>query len=252
MAHNLIIRGFDDKVHLQLGELANQRGVSINSIVKDAVDKWLKHQQSEVPRKHYLVIYSDDESMIGLLKSMDRLAKESDLFRCFCSSPESQSSELLSKLNWYDATIKPYYYTLGDTIAAGLVNYQRKEDHPLKQQQQKQQTQISQKNIMKYFGRIIENMAKKANNKQVCCLDFLINDVAKASLKQALSIEEAYNTNRLAGSTYCTYNSTTLLNSEIKDMLELFELHDQIFLLNGDEVYKLHVTKENVHKLFLN
>jgi len=250
VAHNLIIRGFDDKVHLQLGELANQRGVSINSIVKDAVDKWLKHQQSEVPRKHYLVIYSDDESMIGLLKSMDRLAKESDLFRCFCSSPESQSSELLSKLKWYDATIKPYYYAPADTIAA--VNYQDKNDHSPNQQQQKQQTQLSQKNIMKYFGNIIENMAKKANNKQVCCLDFLINDVAKASFKQALSIEEAYNTDRLAGSTYCTYKTATLLNSEIKDMLELFELHDQIFLLNGDEVYKLHVTKENVHKLFLN
>ena len=42
MAHNLIIRGFDDKVHTQLGEMANQRGVSINSIVKDAVDMWLK------------------------------------------------------------------------------------------------------------------------------------------------------------------------------------------------------------------
>jgi hypothetical protein len=250
VAHNLIIRGFDDKVHLQLGELANQRGVSINSIVKDAVDKWLKHQQSEVPRKHYLVIYSDDESMIGLLKSMDRLAKESDLFRCFCSSPESQSSELLSKLKWYDATIKPYYYAPADTIAA--VNYQDKNDHSPNQQQQKQQTQLSQKNIMKYFGNIIENMAKKANNKQVCCLDLLINDIAKASLKQVLSIEEAYNTNRIAGSTYCMYNTATLLNSEIKDMLELFELHDQIFLLNGDEVYKLHVTKENVHKLFLN
>jgi hypothetical protein len=140
VAHNLIIRGFDDKVHLQLGELANQRGVSINSIVKDAVDKWLKHQQSEVPRKHYLVIYSDDESMIGLLKSMDRLAKESDLFRCFCSSPESQSSELLSKLKWYDATIKPYYYAPADTIAA--VNYQDKNDHSPNQQQQKQQTQL--------------------------------------------------------------------------------------------------------------
>jgi hypothetical protein len=256
VAHNLIIRGFDDKVHTQLGELANQRGVSINSIVKDAVDKWLKHQQSEVPRKHYLIIYSDDDSMTGLLKSMDRLAKESDLFRCFCSSPESQSSELLSKLKWYDATIKPYYYPPADTIAAGSVNYQDKEGHPLEPQQQKQQTQlqssINQKNIMKYFGKIIENMAKKANNKQVCCLDFLINDVAKASFKQALSIEEAYNTDRLAGSTYCTYKTATLLNSEIKDMLELFDLHDQIFLLNGDEVYKLHVTKENVHKLFLN
>jgi hypothetical protein len=105
---------------------------------------------------------------------------------------------------------------------------------------------------MKYFGRIIENMAKKANNKQVCCLDFLIDDVAKDSVKQALSIEEAYNTNRMAGLTYCTYKTATLLNSEIKDTLELFKLHDQIFLLNGDEVYKLHVTKENVHKLFLN
>ena len=252
MTHNLIVRGFDDKVHTQLGEMANQRGISINSIVKDAVDKWLKYQQSQVPRKHYLVIYSDEESMTGLLKSMDRLAKETELFRCFCGLPGSQSSELLSKLRWYDATIKPYYYAPVDTIAAGSVNYQDKNDHPLESQQQKQQTQISQKNIMKYFGKIIENMAKKANNKQVCCLDFLVNDVAKASLKQALSIEEAYNTNRIAGSAYCTYKTATLLNSEIKDMLELFELHDQIFLLTGDEVYKLHVTKENVHKLFLN
>ena len=105
---------------------------------------------------------------------------------------------------------------------------------------------------MKYFGRIIENIAKNSNNKQVCCLDFLINDVAKASLKQALTIEKVYDNNRLAGSTYCTYKTATLLNSEIKNMLELFELHDQIFLLNGDAVSTLHVTKENIHKLFLN
>ena len=257
MTHNLIIRGFDDKVHAQLGEMANQRGVSINSIVKDAVDKSLKDQQSQVPRKHHLVIYSDDESMMGLLKSMDRLAKEGDLFRCFCGPPGSQSSELLSKLKWYDATIEPYYYTPTNTIAAGSVKYQDKEHHLLLQQQQQQhQTQMqshqSQKNITKYFGRIIGNIAKNANNRQVCCLDFLINDVAKASLRQALTIEEAYNDNRIAGLTYCTYKTATLLNSRIKDMLELFELHDQIFLLNGDEVYKLHVTKENVHKLFLN
>jgi hypothetical protein len=257
VAHNLIIRGFDDKVHSQLGEMANQRGVSINSIVKDAVDKSLKDQQSQVPRKHHLVIYSDEESMIGLLKSMDRLAKEGDLFRCFCGPPGSQSSELLSKLKWYDATIEPYYYAQANTIAAGSVDYQHKEHHLLLQQQQQQhQTQMqshqSQKNITKYFGRIIGNIAKNANNRQVCCLDFLINDVAKASLRQALSIEEAYNDNRIAGLTYCTYKTATLLNSGIKDMLELFELHDQVFLLNGDEVHKLHVTKENVHKLFLN
>jgi hypothetical protein len=254
VVYNLIIRGFDDKIHAQLGEVANQKGVSINSIVKDAVDKWLKQQQSQVPRKHHLVIHSDDESIIGLVKSMDRLAKEGDLFRCFCSPPGSQSSELLSKLKWYDATIEPYNYGSTSVTTAGSAIYQDKKRRPLLQRQQQTQFQSheNQKNIMKYFDRIIENIAKNANNKQVCCLDFLINDIAKASLKQALTIEEAYNNNRMAGLTYCTYKTATLLNSEIKNMLELFELHDQIFLLNGDEVYKLHVTKENVHKLFLN
>ena len=44
---------------------------------------------------------------------MDRLAKEGDLFRCFCGPPGSPSSELLLKLKWYDATIQP---TLTNTI----------------------------------------------------------------------------------------------------------------------------------------
>jgi hypothetical protein len=69
-----------------------------------AVDKWLKHQQ-EISRKHYLVIYPDYESMLGLLKSMDRLAKESDLFRCFCGPPTSPETELLSKLKCITALL---------------------------------------------------------------------------------------------------------------------------------------------------
>jgi hypothetical protein len=236
MTHNLIVRGFDDHVHTQLGEIANQRGVSINSIVKDAVDKWLKEQQLQVPRKHHLIIYSDDEFMLGLLKSMDRLAKEGDLFKCFCGPPSSTSTELLSKLKWYNGTIEPYYYS-GDV------------------QDRKQQSHLqiqSQKNIMKYCGNVMENIANNSNGKQVCCMDFLINDIAKSSLKQALTIEEAYNNSRIPGLMYCTYKTEILLNSEIKDMIELFEMHDQIFVVKNDEIYKLHVTKENAHKLFLN
>jgi hypothetical protein len=236
MTHNLIVRGFDDHVHTQLGEIANQRGVSINSIVKDAVDKWLKEQQLQVPRKHHLIIYSDDEFMLGLLKSMDRLAKEGDLFKCFCGPPSSTSTELLSKLKWYNGTIEPYYYS-GDV------------------QDRKQQSHLqiqSQKNIMKYCGNVMENIANNSNGKQICCMDFLINDIAKFSLKQALTIEEAYNNSRIPGLMYCTYKTEILLNSEIKDMVELFEMHDQIFIVKDDEIYKLHVTKENVHKLFLN
>jgi hypothetical protein len=235
VTRNLIVRGFDDQVHTKLGEVANQRGVSINSIVKDAVDKWLKEQQSQVPRKHYLIIYSDDESMLGLLKSMDRLAKEEDLFRCFCGPPNSASTQYLAKLSWHNQTVEPYYYF--DNIQEG----------------KKQQPQIqSQKSIQKYFGKVVNNIASNSDGKQVCCLDFLINDVAKSSFNQALTIEKAYDNSRIPGLVYCAYKTETFLSSEIKDVIELFEMHDQIFIVKVDEVYKLHITKENVHKLFLN
>ena len=236
MTHNLIVRGFDDQVHDNLARLASQKGVSINSIVKDAVDKWLKHQE-EVPRKHYLVIYSDDESMIGLLKSMDRLAKESDLFRCFCGPPSSPETEVLSKLKWYNATVTPYYYDYTNGI------------HQAKQQQPHR---TNEKDITKYCRQVMTNIAGSANNKQLCCMDFLINDIAKSSLKQAMTVEQVYDNNRLSGLVYCNYKTENLLNSDIKHMIELFEMHDQVFILKDGEVYKLHITKENVHKLFLN
>jgi len=167
---------------------------------------------------------------------MDRLAKEGDLFKCFCGPPSSTSTELLSRLKWYNGTIEPYFYS-GDV------------------QDRKQQSHLqiqSQKNIMKYCGNVMENIANNSNGKQICCMDFLINDIAKSSLKQALTIEEAYNNSRIPGLMYCTYKTEILLNSEIKDMIELFEMHDQIFIVKNDEIYKLHVTKESVHKLFLN
>ena len=92
---------------------------------------------------------------------------------------------------------------------------------------------------MKYFSSIIDNMAKNADNMQVCCLDFLVDDIAKASMKKALAIEESYNDNRISGSVYCTYRTVTLLSSGIKNMLELLKLHDQVFLVNGDINYML-------------
>jgi hypothetical protein len=238
MTHTLIIRGFNDQVHEKLGAVANQRGVSINSIVKDAVDVWLKKQQSEAPKKHHLVIYSDNESMMRMLKSMDKLAKQGSFFKCFFGPPQSPVTELLSKLNWYDATRRPYPYSSEES------------QHMKQAIQTKTQTQ-TQKHIMTYCNKILENLAKKADNRQVCCMDFIMNDVGKVSLKLALILEKAYDDNRLAGLMYCTYKTNNLLNAEIEDLIELFETHDQIFILKGDEVYKLHLTKENVHKLFL-
>jgi hypothetical protein len=239
MTHDLLIRGFDDQIHSQLGELAKEKRVSINSIVKDAVDKWLQ-QQSDIPKKHYLLIYSDDDSILSLLKSMDRLAKENNMFRCFFGPPYANSTELLSKLKWYDGTITPYYYGTKKTI----------------KQNQNQQIQIqNQKDSINYCNKVIENIvttANNVNNKQLCCIDFLINDIAKSSIHQALILEKVYDDNRIPGLMYCAYKTETLLHSEIKDLIKLFEGHDQVFILKDDDVYKLHITKENVHKLFLN
>ena len=236
MTRTLVIRGFNDHVHEKLGDLANQRGISINSIVRDAVDKWLEQQQSEIVRKHHLIIYSDDESMLKLLKSMDKLAKDSNLYRCFCGPSDTQAAKLLRKLEWYNGNIEPYFYS---------------KNNPQIQQHTLAQTNID-KSVQNYCGKVMENIAVKADSKPVCCMDFLINDVGQSSLKQALAIEKAYDNDRIGGLMYCTYKTDVLLDSDTQDLIELFETHDQIFILKRDEVYKLHVTKENVHKLFLN
>jgi hypothetical protein len=200
----------------------------------------VKKKESEVPHKHHLVIYSDDDSLIRLLKSMDKLAKEGNLFRCFFGPPDSLSTDLLSKLKWYNGTSKPYYYSSSRNSREGE-----------KSQVQTHVQLPSQKNIIKYCNTVIENVVKNADNKPVCCMDFLINDIGKDSFKQALTLEKVYDDKRIAGLMFCTYKTDNLLNSEINDLIELFEMHDQIFIVKEVEVYKLHITKENVHKLFL-
>lgn len=249
MTRTLVIRGFDDKVHAQLGQLANRKGISINSIVRDAVDKWLKHQ-SEIPKKHYLIIYSDDDSIAGLLKSMDTLAREANLARCFWGSPDSPITKHLSKLNWYNGTVEPYpFSTIGTTTSATFPHYREGQET---QQQLTARQGKTQKSIVKYIDKVTENIIKNADKRQVCCMDFMINDVSKSSSREGLSIEHAYDEDRISGSMYCLYKTNTLLNLELREMIELFEMHDQIFIVKDHEVYKLHVTKENVHKLFLN
>ena len=92
------------------------------------------------------------------------------------------STELLSKLKWYDGTVEPYLYSSTP---------KSKEGHQLQIQ--------NQKNILRYCGKVIENIVKNASNKQICCLDFLMNDMKKSSLKDALNIEKVYDDNRIAG-----------------------------------------------------
>ena len=77
MTKDILVRGFDESIHSELGKKSDQMGVSINSIVKDAVEQWLD-KKTHVPHVHDLLIYSDEKSMNGFLKSLDRMASNSE------------------------------------------------------------------------------------------------------------------------------------------------------------------------------
>jgi len=218
MPHNLVIRGFDDNTHSQLGDLSRQKGVSINSIIKDAVDHWLK-QQKEIPKRHHLLLYDNTDTVKHLIKSLDYLTKEQDWFRCFVPSSNSSITELLRKLEWFDGTSKLHEH--------------------------------KQKDSKKYIFNILQNISQNANNKELCLVDFLINDIANYSVREANYLEKEYDKNRLQGLVFCAYEIGNLTKMPIIDMLEMFNVHDQVFVLTNDQIYKLHLTKENVHKLFL-
>ncbi len=72
MAKVLYVRGFDDKLHNKLDEQAREDGVSPASILENAFEEWLKSKQG-IPAVHYLLLYSDDKSLLDFLKKIKNL-----------------------------------------------------------------------------------------------------------------------------------------------------------------------------------
>lgn len=219
LTKDILVRGFDDNTHSNLGKKAEQLGVSINSIVKDAVEQWLDKKTS-VPHVHDLLIYSDEKSMDSFLKSLDRMTSNTEWFKSFAIPPKHHTEKTLSKLNWFNGTIKPYMPHTKDGS--------------------------------KYCGQVIQNIVKASTKKPLCCVDFIITDIANNSFTHAMELERIYDDARLPGLMFCPYKAEDLMKSDITDMIELFLMHDRIFVLKNDDIYKLHITKESIHKIFLN
>ena len=219
MTKDVLIRGFDDSVHAELSKKSDQMGVSVNSILKDAVEQWLD-KKTHVPHVHDLLIYSDEKSMTNFLKSLDRMTNDTEWFKSFASPPKHHTEKILSKLDWYNGTIKPYKAFGSDDT--------------------------------KYCGRVIQKIVKASEKKPLCCVDFVITDIANNSLNHAMELEKEYDKARLPGLMFCPYKASDLIKSDITNMIELFLMHDRIFVLKNDDIYKLHITKESVHKIFLN
>ncbi len=219
MTKDVLIRGFDDSVHSELSKKSDQMGVSVNSILKDAVEQWLD-KKTHVPHVHDLLIYSDEKSMNNFLKSLDRMTKDTEWLKSFAAPPKHHTEKILSKLDWYNGTIKPYKAFGFDDI--------------------------------KYCGRVIQKIVKASEKKPLCCVDFVITDIANNSLNHAMELEKEYDKARLPGLMFCPYKASDLIKSDIINMIELFLMHDRIFILKDDDIYKLHITKESIHKIFLN
>ncbi len=183
------------------------------------MDQWLT-KKTHVPHVHDLLIYADDKSMNSFLKALDRMANDGEWFKSFAAPPKHQTEKTLSKLKWYNGTIKPYKpHGIGGS---------------------------------KYCGQVIENIVKESKKKPLCCVDFVITDIAKNSFDDAMELEKTYDESRLPGLMFCPYRSSDLMNSDITDIIELFLMHDRIFLVKNDDIYKLHISKESIHKIFLN
>ncbi len=219
MTKDVLVRGFDDKIHSELGKKADQMGVSINSIVKDAVELWID-KKTHVPHVHDLLIYADEKSMNTFLKSLDRMTSKTEWFKSFAAPPKHHVEKTLSKLDWYNGTIKPYT------------------PHG--------------KEGSRYCGQVIQKIVKESKKQPLCCVDFVITDVANNSFSHAMELEKQYDDARLPGLMFCPYKASDLMKSDIINMIELFLMHDRIFVIKNDDIYKLHITKESIHKIFLN
>lgn len=216
MGKDLHIRDIDEKEHSELTKIADSMGISVNSIVKDAIDKWLL-QKYQVPKKHVMLIYDDDKDVVNLLKSVDKIAQEQGWFRAFCSPPKHVSKRDLSKLGWFDGTVLPY-----------------------------------KPESMRFFSKIEEKIVKASKQKPLFAIDFALADLASLSIKDAIKIEKDYDKDPHPGIFFCPYKAEDVMSSSVSDTMELFLIHDSFYILKDNELYKFHVTKESPHKLFLN
>ena len=166
MSKVLYVRGFNDKLHQKLDDQAKKEGISAASILESAFEDWLKNKD-EIPTKHYLVLYSDDESLQTFLKKVNDLEND-DWFHATLGPESHKGVKYLKKHGWYDVTSSPYRQGI--------------------------------KNVRKYASKVFDNLARVTDKKQSCFVGFMTEDVAHHhSLDKASEVENIFNSKRIGG-----------------------------------------------------
>lgn len=220
MTKDLFVRGLDDEIHTKIGKAADALGVSLNSIVKDALDKWLEKNSQHI-HKHELILYKDEKSLSSLLRSIDYIAKGENVFRACCGPKDHQGMQFLEKHGWYNGTVEPFNEFVSKPS--------------------------------RYAAKVIQSIGEKVGKKQLFTMAFLAGHLAKEkSASEATKFCKWYGEKDVPGITYCVAKADTFFSGGVDNLLEFFNIHDQVFMVNDNQLLKIHVANENIHKLFMN
>jgi hypothetical protein len=216
MVKDLFVRDFDEKLHAKASQIATDDGITLASIVSDAVEKWIKNHEKNRHR-HYLILYDDEKTLSKLLNEIDKLASD-NWFRSSCGSAKHYGMQYLSKRKWFDAT-------------AG--NYDKLLDNP----------QVTGNKVLEIIG-------NKLGNKFPLTVAFIVEDLArKESVRKAVGFCEWYESKSLPGITYCIANTKNIISGSFDDLFDLFNVHNAMFLTEGNRLYRLRLDEERSYSL---
>jgi len=214
----LFVRGFDETLHNKLNDQSRTEGVSTASILEKAYEDWLK-KRNETPSIHYLLLYSDDKSLLNFLKKADQMLDDNCVK--ICAGTPSSAMKFLKKNGWIDGADKSY-------------------------------VQEIKKSPEQCTSKVFDHLGEIASGKYSCYMGFMTEDVAlQYSVKRANDIERIYNSKRIPGVVFCPYNIAKLKNYSLRDLIDLFKEHDKGFLVEGNDVFEMSITNTNLPKLFL-
>jgi hypothetical protein len=218
MVKDLFVRDFDEKLHAKATQIATNDGITLASIVADAVDKWIKNHEKNRHR-HNLILYDDETALTKLLDEIDKLAS-GDWFKSSCGSAKHYGMKYLYKRRWFDAT-------------AG--NYRKLLENP-------QET----------ASKVLEIIGNKVGNKFPLTVAFLVEDLAREeSVKKAAGFCEWYERKSTPGITYCIANTRNVIGGSFDDLFDFFNVHNAVFLAKGSKLYNLRLDEAKFYSLLI-
>jgi hypothetical protein len=218
MVKDLFVRDFDEKLHAKASQIATDDGITLASIVSDAVDKWVKNHEKNQHR-HNLILYDNEKTLSKLLDEIDKLASD-NWFKSSCGSAKHYGMQYLNKRKWFDAT-------------AG--NYDKLVENP----------QVTGNKVLEIIG-------NKIGSKFPLTVAFLVEDLArKESVRKAVGFCEWFESKSLPGITYCIANSKNIISGSFNDLFDLFNVHSAMFLAKDNQLYKLRLDEARFYSLLI-